>query len=137
MGRVGGRLPARPFSQEVGGYLDIQPVSNFRAAADARMDELRTMGLPAPLLRAAEAIGVDAFLAFWRIIDQEQAYRADNGNIELKMRSYRSYLRFQRNRYIEQLATTGMPPAEIQNAVRLNLCEQISLRHIYRVGAKK
>jgi hypothetical protein len=101
------------------------------------MHDLRTMGIPTPLLRAADAIGVDAFLAFWRIIDQEPTYQTDKGDIELRMRPYRSYLRYQRNRYIEQLASQGCTPAAIQEAVRLDLCERIGLRHIYRVMAGK
>mgnify|MGYP003350838351 CR=1 FL=1 len=71
------------------------------------MADLRAMGLPAHLLRAAEAIGADAFLAFWRIIDQEPSIRTDKGDIEFHMRPYRSYLRYQRNRYIEQLTRAG------------------------------
>ena len=136
-GGVGGRHGVSGPSQVGGGYQGIQSVSNFCAKPDLRMAEFRAMGLQASLLRAAEVIGVDSFLAFWRIIDQDPAFRTEKGDINLRMRPYRSYLRFQRNRYIDQLTVGGWAPAAIQQAVRLNLCERISLRHIYRIMASK
>jgi hypothetical protein len=95
------------------------------------------MGIAATWLRVAGAIGVDGFLATWRILDQEPAFRTDKGDIEPRLRSYRSYLRYQRNRYIEQLAAAGRTPREVQAAVKLNLCERIGLRHVYRVMTGK
>jgi hypothetical protein len=136
-GGVGGRQATPPSPPQGGGYLDIHSISNFCEKPDQRLGDLRAMGLPAHLLRAAEAIGADAFLAFWRIMDQEPSTRTDKGDIELRMRPYRSYLRYQRNRYIEQLTALGKTPADIREAVRLHLCERISLRHIYRVMAGK
>jgi hypothetical protein len=91
------------------------------------------MGLAAPWLRVADAIGTDAFLAMWRILDQEPSLHTERGDIEIHLRPFTSYLRYQRNRYIEQLHAAGRTPAEIREAVRLNLCERLSLRHIYRV----
>jgi hypothetical protein len=102
-----------------------------------RLAELRTMGIAAPWLRVADAIGVDAFLAVWRILDQESSFRSDQGDIVPRLRAYRSYLRYQRNRYIELLTSSGWTPQAIRDAVHLNLCERISLRHIYRVMSGK
>lgn len=92
------------------------------------------MGLAAPWLRVAEVIGVDAFLAMWRLVDAEPAFAGDgSGMLDLRIRPYRSYLRFQRNRYIETLHAQGKTLEEIRELVRLDLCERISLRHIRRL----
>lgn len=93
------------------------------------------MGIQAPWLRIAEAIGPDAFLTVWRIADTEPMFRltggaAERGYLQMRLRPFKAWHRYQRNRYIEALAGSGKSPAEIQEAVRLNLCEKISLRHI-------
>jgi hypothetical protein len=95
------------------------------------------MGLPSALVRVAEAIGADAFLAMWRIFDAEPLFHTEKGDLEVRLRPYRSYLRYQRNRYIEELSSQGYTPQQIREAVRLNLCEQIGLRHIYRLLSSK
>jgi hypothetical protein len=133
---VGGRQPASPPGPRGGGYLSSCTTSNFRAP-DPRIDELRAMGLPGSLVRVADAIGADAFLAMWRIFDAEPSFRTEKGDLEVRLRPYRSYLRYQRNRYIEELAARGCTPQQIREAVRLNLCEQIGLRHIYRLLSDK
>ncbi|MDP3715575.1 MAG: hypothetical protein Q8R21_04105 [Burkholderiales bacterium] len=85
-------------------------------------------------MRVAETIGADAFLALWRIADSDPAFRAggamERGYLQLRLRPWRSWERFQRNRYIETLAASGMSPSDIQAAVKLNLLEHISERHI-------
>lgn len=121
-----------------GGYQGTRGVSKFANFAfgdrDPRIDELRTMGLQARWIRIAEAIGVDAFLAMWRILDADPSVRTDKGDLEVTLRPYSSYLRFQRNRYIESLVGQGLGPREIQEAVKRELCEVISLRHISRLA---
>jgi hypothetical protein len=104
---------------------------------DPRLDELRTMGLQSVWLRIAAAVGVDAFLATWRILDAEPAFRSDDGGLDIRMRSFRSYLRFQRNRYIEALCSAGMTAKEIQDAVHRHLGERINIRHISRIKSGK
>ena len=68
-----------------GGYQGTRGVSKFANFAfgdrDPRIDELRTMGLQARWIRIAEAIGVDAFLAMWRILDSYPSVRTDKGDL--------------------------------------------------------
>lgn len=92
------------------------------------------MGLARTHLQVAAEIGVDAFLAMWRIYDGDQAYCTDKGDLEIRMRPYRSYLRYQRNRFIEALIAQGLTQGEIQKRVKEDLCEKVSTRHISRVG---
>lgn len=95
------------------------------------------MGLPAVWLRIAETIGVDAFLAMWFILDAEPSFQelAPGEPIRITLRRYSSWLRYQRNRYIEALAAAGLSPREIQVALMKDLCEKVSLRHISRVAS--
>ncbi len=93
------------------------------------------MGLAAVWIRVAETIGFDAFIAAWRIFDAEASVRSNRTEmLQPLLRPYRSYLRFQRNRYIEALCAGGMQPKEIQEAVKRDLCEKVSLRHISRIA---
>lgn len=92
------------------------------------------MGLASYWIRVAEAIGPEAFLQMWRILDGENALQSDRGDLEIRLRPYRSYLRFQRNRYIEALCARGLNVRQIQEQVRLELCEDISIRHISRIA---
>lgn len=134
---VGGRRAPGTPSPGGGGYLDIcsglKLLPGENHDRDPRLDELRAMGLPSVWLRIAAAVGVDAFLATWRILDAEPAFRSDDGDLDIRMRSFRSYLRYQRNRYIEALCSAGMTAKEIQEAVHRHLCERISIRHISRI----
>lgn len=129
---VGGRQGQVPPAGRGGGYQSTCTVSNF-ADFDERLEELRAMGLPARWIRIAETIGIDDFLAMWRILDSDQSIRSEKGDLETTLRPYSSYLRFQRNRYIEALVQQGLGVREIQAAVREQLCEVISLRHISRI----
>lgn len=95
------------------------------------------MGISATWMRVAETIGFDAFLAMWRVIDADPACRSDKGDLELRLRPYRSYLRYQRNRFIEQLGASGKTAREIREIVKLSLCERISERHISRILSEK
>lgn len=126
-----------------GGYQDTCGFFKFRPAADPkkrdpRLDELTSMGLPRTWLQVAEVIGVDAFLAMWRIIDADDSMRMDKDNmIHAMIRPYRSYLRFQRNRYIETLASLKVPCATIRDMLKRQLGEEISERHIFNLANKK
>jgi hypothetical protein len=93
------------------------------------------MGMHSVWLRIAadQAVGLDAFLAMWKILDAEPSFRSDKGDLAIRMRSFRSYLRYQRNRYIEELCSAGLTPKDIQKAVRRHLCERMSIRNILRI----
>jgi len=101
---------------------------------DPRLEELDRMGLQRVWLDVAEEIGVDNFLAAWRIIDADPAARHKEGFLQINLKLYRSYLRFQRNRYIEALARKGLKPLEIQRNLVRQLRESVSLRHISRIA---
>lgn len=125
-----------------GGYQDSCTILNFRQTAtgrgDPRLDELRRMGLPRVWLDIAEEIGVDNFLAMWRRLDREEVMQnSQRFRIEVDLRPYESYLRFQRNRYIETLDAAGHSPKDIQEALRARLGETVTIRHIYRLIGKE
>lgn len=136
---VGGRQSRDPLPTWGGGYLDICTDSRFQktapaGAADPRLDELRQIGLPYRWLQVARAIGVDAFLVVWQILDQEN-HDATGQQISARVRvpMFSRYLKFQRNRYVRTLAESGRSPAEIRELVRTELCEELSERHIARI----
>jgi len=139
---VGGRQPDSHPPGQGGGYQDICTVLNFCAGAaaekkrDRRLDELHAMGLPRINLQVAEAIGFDAFMKLWRILDADESIHKDR-MIEFPIRPYRSYLRFQRNRYIETLAALGVPSSVIRELLKRQLGEEISERHIFNLSKNK
>lgn len=139
---VGGRQADLPLRPGGGRYQDICTVLSFCVGAgtekkrDPRLDELYTMGLPRINLQVAEAIGFDAFMKLWRILDADESIHKDR-MIEFPIRPYRSYLRFQRNRYIETLAALGVPSSVIREMLKRQLGEEISERHIFNLSKNK
>ncbi len=136
---VGG--PPLPAPQGGGGYLDECTARKFAPArvtpsvADPRLGELAAMDMPPYWLNVAAAIGVDAFLTMWRLLDSEQALWRDvpGGGLLVPLRRYRSYLRFQRNRYVEELNAMGLTVEQIREQVSKNIGEQLSKRHLKRL----
>lgn len=133
---VGARqaCPSRP--RRGGGYLDecIAP----QLSADARLRELEEMGLPAVWLTLAHAIGYDHFMTMWRVLDAAQEMHSDSGSmIELQMRRYGSFKRFQRNRYVETLVDMGLSDTVIKDRLRVELDEELSISHIGRLTAPR
>lgn len=140
-GGVGGRQVDPPPPARGGGYLNTCMVLNFRAPdqkkRDPRLDELQRMGLQRVWLDVAEAIGVDNMLTLWRILDADYAKKgADLGRVLVPIRTYSTYLRYQRNRYIETLQAMSIPPAEIRDRVHRQLGEKLSMTHLYRILQK-
>lgn len=138
---AGGRQAHPPPSRGGGGYPDICSVFKFRPPdgqkkRDPRLDELGAMGMPRTWLQVAEAIGIDAFLQMWRILDADDSLHEDN-MVQAHLRPYRSYLRFQRNRYIETLAALRVPCSTIRDMLKRQLGEEISERHIFNLANKK
>ncbi|MCW5624080.1 MAG: hypothetical protein KIT73_05095 [Burkholderiales bacterium] len=135
---VGGRQASSPPPTVGGGYPDICTPSDFDffpAAVekiDPRLGELQAIGLHPAWLGVAKTIGVDAFLAAWRVLDAS-VRPSERGVLELQLRSYRSFLRYQRNRYIDALAAGGVPPTEIRSRVARDLGENLSDVTIRRV----
>ena len=135
---VGGRQndPCPPVRG--GGYQNICAVLNFlpdmeQKKRDPRLNELREMGLQSEWLDVVEIIGVDAFLKIWRVLDRNQASIDNNGRLLVPLRRYSTFMRYQRNRYIETLNNAGIPYAEIREKLSSQLGEKISINHISRV----
>jgi hypothetical protein len=94
------------------------------------------MGLQREWLDVADAIGVDDFLKVWRILDASSSAhsrKGEDGRLMIPIRCYSAFLRYQRNRYVESLDAMGMKPPEIQQKLKDQLCEHISIRHISRL----
>lgn len=123
-----------------GGYLENCGAGEFQPP-DPRMDELRRIGLPRAWLMVAERIGFDAWLDVWRMLsdaDFHAEIRMDTGGTRMpRLRSFASYLRFQRNRYIESLSERGLDAEEIQRAVARNLGESLSPDQISRLMKRR
>ena len=124
-----------------GGYLSICTKSDFlkndfEKKLDPRIQELREMGLGKKWLMIAEAIGFDAFMAMWRILDSDDI--EDTGissdRIRVWVPAFNRYLKFQRNRYIIFCASQGdSSAAEIRKAINTQLGELLSEAHIKRI----
>lgn len=141
---VGGRHGSSPPPRRGGGYLDKCDVLKIRPevkkSADPRFDELVAMGLQGYWLQVAQYLGVDAFLAMWRILDANRDNMPEtggnSGSMSPTLRRYSGYLRFQKNRFVENLAAQGLAPKEIQQRVQTQLCESISIVNIRRLANK-
>lgn len=97
------------------------------------------MGMPEVWLKVAHSIGFDGFLLVWRILDAEESIRSDSDSaIEIRLRRFRSFERYQRNRLIESLVDEGLSDTVIRERVAVELGEELSLSHIGRLtGARR
>lgn len=91
------------------------------------------MGLQRIWLVIAEEIGVDNFMRAWYILDSDIGSHADDGRLLIPIRRFRTYVRYQRNRYIEALIDLGFTPRQIKDRVERQLCEKLSIRNILRI----
>lgn len=133
-GGVGGRRRPGSVRRGGGGYLDGRTPAELRA--DPRLRELAEIGLAAHWLAVASIVGYDAFIAMWRLLSSDPALRNDDSQIELYLRPFKSYERYQRNRYIDTLVMAGLRPSLILDMVRQDLGENLSHRHIRRLAAR-
>lgn len=132
---VGARQPGGNAPSGGGGYLD--ECTTPQVWADVKLRELAEMGMPRVLLQVAQAIGYDSFMVMWRVLDAAPELHSDSGSmIELQMRRYRSFQRYQRNKFIEALAPF-LGDAEIQRRVEDELGEKLSLRHVHRRASRR
>jgi len=134
---VGGRHTDHPLPDRGGGYQDFYNSAGFplNEKIDPRLIELREIGLSRAWLKVAETIGVDSFLAAWKVLDH-QTKLVNPGQREVYVPLFSSYLRFQRNRFILALADQDVSVDQIRKMVRSSLCESISARHITRIIAR-
>jgi len=102
----------------------------------ALLDELDAMGLSRVMLQVAHKIGFDNFMEMWRILDASYESIADNDSgIYVRLQRLSAYRRYQRNRFIEAMAAVGLSHPEITSAVKRDLGEEVSDRHIWRLMA--
>ena len=124
-----------------GGGEYLNECTSSKIWEKAKLRELADMGLPSVWLRVADAIGYDKFLVFWRILDTaaelREVRRSENESmIEVQLRRFSSYKRYQRNRFIEALASAGLPTTAIQQAVKQRLGEKLHVRHIRKLAKR-
>lgn len=132
-----GARQARPRpSRRGGGYL--HECTGPEVWEEAKIRELAAMGLPEVWLAVAREIGYDRFMAVWRILDAAIELRSDSDSmIEVQLRRFSSFRRYQRNRFIEALASLGATDKEIRGRVKRELGEDLSLSHIYRLASRR
>lgn len=135
----GGRQAKGGTAARGGGYLDVCTTSKLSSrvqkkfARDPRLDTLRKMGMHHTWQKVAAEIGMDAFLAMWRILDAEEQFQHEKSGLEINLRRYRSYTKFQRNEYIRQLADHGLQPREINEKLQAALSESLNPSHISNI----
>lgn len=90
------------------------------------------------LLKVAAAIGVDNFLKMWEILDNDEHLRTDWGGIMVKIRAFKSYRRYLRNRHIVMLHKNNdeMGVTKIAKKATENLGERIHPSQIYKIVAR-
>jgi hypothetical protein len=100
----------------------------------ALLAELQAFGLGQRWVRIAEAIGAEAFLRMWRILDEENlAAPAGRDQARIRVPMLISYLRFRRNQRVRELAAEDLSAKEIRQALLREGCEPVSVRHINRL----
>ncbi len=125
-----GQRGLKKIAKKFSGKPDLDP----REAA--LLDELDAMGLSRVMLQVAHAIGFDNFMAMWRILDSSYESIADNDSgIYVRLQRLSAYRRYQRNRFIEAMVGMGLSQPEISRAVKRDLGEEVSDRHIWRLMA--
>lgn len=139
---VGGRQGRCTTLPGGGGYL--QSCTGFKLATeggkknrDPRLDELHDMGLHYIWKKVANEIGVDAFLAMWRVLDAEEQLHDPRGHLEITMRRYKAYRRFQRNKFIFQMASQKISLEEIHKRLLNQENEFVSIRQLKRILSGK
>ena len=135
---VGGWHKETPPPQGGGGYLDYCIISEHpcKGSRDARLDELRSVGLGPTWILVAERIGFDAFVVLWQTLHESTA-EAQTGSIRVRIPGFGAWLRFQRNCYIRALAAEGWSSQEISGMVYSAMKMQVSERQIDRVVAAR
>lgn len=130
---VGGRHSRRPHGPGGGGDLGTCNFSKFPPEpGDPRLDDLRAIGLQPCWRRIAALIGCDLWDKVWRLLD-EDATRGNDGAMYIPLRSYRSYLRYQRNQLVRTLYAGGMRINDVQDEVHKAVGERLSRKHLYRI----
>ena len=119
-----------------GGYLN--ECTSPELWDKAKLRELTDMGLPQVWLDVSREIGYDAFMRMWRVLDAAEETHSDSGSmLEIQMRRFSSWRRYQRNRFIESLVDMGLDDAAIRARVTVELGEELSPSHIRRLAKRR
>ncbi|PHS25942.1 MAG: hypothetical protein COA83_04580 [Methylophaga sp.] len=116
-----------------GGYLDIctdLEVSK-KNSRDPRLDELADMGIGGFWRSLADDIGFDAFMVVWNSLSCH-ASGGDDGH-RVYIPRYDAFMRYQRNRMILSLSSTGLKARDIRERVISDLREHVSINHINKL----
>lgn len=138
---VGGRQAKKCLSSEGGGYLDNYRFMEFEKntlpkKADPRLIYLRKIGLNATLQKIANSIGFDNFLKMWAILDKDKSAHTDSGAINLHIRSFKAWQRFERERLVKALSSEGYSAREISEFVKDQFGEKLHHSYISRLIRK-
>lgn len=114
------------------GYLDGCIYVSRPSGADPRLAELREIGLDRRWLAVARTIGVDSFLAAWKVLDE---FTDETGETRMCIHRFREWRRVQRNREIRRLDQEGYSSREIRTEIQRRFRESLSKRHIDRIIA--
>lgn len=119
--RVGARHKGSGAPIEGGGYLDNCIYSEIslseKKTATAILSELKEMGLRDDLIMMAEKVGADKFVQIWQAFDFIYAGEVE-GRFRISFPSFNKYLKYQRNEYIREKSTQGVPASVIQRELK-------------------
>lgn len=132
---VGARQGQGKASRRGGGYL--HECTTPQVWEEAKIRELADMGMPSVWLAVAHEVGYDRFMAMWRILDAAVELRSDSDSmIEVKLRRFSSFQRYQRNRFIESLAPF-LDNRQIRDRVKADLGEKLTVHHVGRLAKRR
>jgi hypothetical protein len=96
-----------------------------------RIEELRRMGIGRAWAAVARAIGFDAFVEAWRVLDSMPDVVDERHRVCVP--SFRTFLRWQRNQVIRDLGARGHTPRQIAQKLRREMDLEITDYHVVRV----
>jgi hypothetical protein len=137
---VGARQPGTAPAWEGGRYPDTCTLLNFpesekKNAGDLRIKELEEVGLNKTWIRIARAIGYDAFIRMWIILDEPDMHGIyEKKRIWVPM--FKTFLKFQRNRQIQTLADNGHQSPYIKKMIEQQTGESLHIVHIQKLMKK-
>lgn len=89
------------------------------------------MGLSSMWIEVSEAVGPEAFVQIWEILDRHAT--EDYGNLRIRIPRFRKFLRFQRNRFLLTLARAGYGTEEIQRRLQEEVDETLHVEHVRKL----
>jgi hypothetical protein len=103
------------------------------ASADARIGELRRMGIGRVWVEVARTIGFEDFIAMWRVLDSLPDVVDERNRVCVPR--FSTYLRYQRNELIRGMAARGHTRPQILQELRRQVGENLSEEHLSSILA--